>query len=146
MNLTPLAPLLCAAVVLTGCGSDHTALDGAGTRACQEAFLAGDAQLNGQPDAETLHLIKGYQESATSQTQLVVAWRTDHASLGSAARKTQQDADEAVRVLLIVCRSTGFKPAAPSTPPTTPTPMTPTPVTPTPMTRTPSAPAESPAR
>ena len=121
MDLTTLVPLLCAAALLTGCGSDPTALDGPGTQACQDAFLAGDAQLNGRPDAEALHLIEAYQRSADSQTGLVVVWRTDHASLGTAARKTQQDADDAVRVLLNVCRSTGFKPAAPSATPTAPT-------------------------
>ena len=122
MNLTTLAPLPCAAAVLTGCGSEPTALDGAGTQACQDAFLAGAAQLNGQPDAEALHLIQAYQGSTTSRTQLVVAWRSDHASLGTAARKTQQDADEAVRVLLNICRSTGFKPAVPSAPASLPAP------------------------
>ena len=126
MKLTPLLPLLCAVAVLSGCGSDHTALDGPGAQACQDAFLAGDAQLNGQPDAEALHLIEAYQKSAASQTGLVGVWRTDHATLGTAAKKTQQDADDAVRVLLNICRATGFKPAAPSAVPTPTAPTAPT--------------------
>ena len=125
MNLTALVPLLCAAAVLTGCGDDHTALDGPGRQACQDGFLAGAAQLSGASDVEALHLIEAYQASASSRTQLVVAWREDHASLGTAVKKSQRDADEAVRVLLNVCKSTGFTPAAPAgspIPPGSPTP------------------------
>ena len=126
MNLTALVPLLCAAAVLTGCGDDHTALDGPGRQACQDGFLAGAAQLRGESDVEALRLIEAYQASATSRTQLVVAWREDHASLGTAVHKTQQDADEAVRVLLNVCRSAGFIPAAPATPSAPSEPASPT--------------------
>lgn len=120
MNRTLLTSVLCAVALVTGCGHDAAALDRPGAMACQGGFLAGTAQLNGQPDAEALHLIQAYQASATSRTPLVLAWRNDHATLGTAVKKTQPEADEAVRVLLNVCKASGFTVSAPSAPSTSP--------------------------
>ena len=116
MRLFGLLPLLCLSAALSGCGSDNTTLDDAGQLSCQDGFLAGAAQLTGRPDVESFHLISAYQASSKSQTKLLVAWRNDHATLGTSVKKTQQVADDAVRVLLNVCRSAGFTPSAPSAP------------------------------
>ena len=118
MRLFGLVPLVCLTAALSGCGADNTALDDAGRLSCQDGYLAGAAQLTGRPDVETFHLISAYQASAKSQTKLLVAWRNDHAPLGTSVKKTQQLADDAVRILLNVCRSVGFTPTAPAAPAT----------------------------
>ena len=116
MRLFGLLPLVCLTAALSGCGADNSTLDDAGRLSCQDGYLAGAAQLTGRPDVETFHLISAYQASARSQTTLLVAWRNDHATLGTSVKKTQQVADDAVRVLLNVCRSVGFTPSAPPAP------------------------------
>jgi hypothetical protein len=106
--------LLCVVLLLSGCGGDGKALDQAARDACQEGFVAGAAELAGEPDVEALHLLNAYTKALRSHTTLMSDWRRSNAALGTSTRKTTQDADEAVRVLLNVCHALAFVPVPPT--------------------------------